>query len=427
MGKSFLVRMFAESHFDRLVELNFERDPELASLFSSSPLETARNLELRFGTKIEPGRTLVFLDEIQAAASVLAKLRYFHEELPGLHVIVAGSLLEFVLEKHEFSMPVGRIEYLHLGPMEFEEFLLAIDKKHLVHFLEELSVTDSIPEAIHSQLLGLLRQFLAIGGMPAAIKAFLDTGSFQECDAVKQSILSTYQDDFSKYQRRVNHPRLIKVFRKLPRLVGSRFKYAKVDRLERSKDLAETLHMLCLARVAHRVLHSSANGVPLGAEVHDRNFKVLFMDVGLMVRALGLSLLDFEGAEDLLLVNQGAVCEQFVGQHLLYSRELYEEPELYFWSREQRNSAAEVDYVISQGPEIVPVEVKAGKTGTLKSLHLFLREKGRGFGIRLNSQPPSRLEAETSLPGYENAKFTLLSLPLYMVGQLRRFAGSGQK
>ena len=421
VGKSFLVRLFAEARFDRLVEVNFERNPEYVSLFASAgPRETLRNLELQFGGKIEPGSTLLFLDEIQAAASVFAALRYFYEDLPDLHVIAAGSLLESVLEEHAFSVPVGRIEYLHLGPMQFEEFLLALDKPQLCSFLEELSPNDSIPEAIHSQLLALLRQFMAIGGMPAVIETFLDSGSLQEADAVKQSILSTYQDDFGKYGTRVNHQRLIKVFRKLPRLVGSSFKYVHVDRHERSKDIAESLHLLCLARVAHRVCHSSSNGVPLHAEVNDRRFKVLFLDVGLVVRALGLGLLDFERAEDILLVNEGAVCEQFVGQHLLYSRELYEEPELHYWARERRNSQAEVDYVISESSEVVPVEVKAGKTGTLKSMHLFLQEKGRSLAVRLNSEPPSLLEAETSLTQRENVAFTLLSLPLYMVGQLRR-------
>jgi hypothetical protein len=304
--------------------------------------------------------------------------------------------------------------------MLFEEYLLAVGEDRLVDFLRELRPGDIIIEAIHGRLLALLRQYLVIGGMPAVIKAFLGSGSLQGCDAVKQSILSTYQDDFSKYRRRVNHERLIKVYRALPRVVGSRFSYVQVDRNERSKDLAAALHMLSLARVAYRVRHSSSNGVPLGAQANDRKFKVLFLDVGLMLRALGLGLLDLERAEDLLVVNRGAVCEQLVGQHLLYSRRPYEEPELHFWAREKRNSQAEVDYVISEGATVVPVEVKAGKTGTLKSLHLFLREKGRRLGVRVNSEPPSLLEAETSLPGQENTEFTLLSLPLYMVGQLRR-------
>jgi len=329
-------------------------------------------------------------------------------------------LLDFVLQEHEFSMPVGRVEYLHPGPMQFEEFLLAGGREQQVRFLQELSPGETIPQAIHGQLMGLLRQYITVGGMPEAVKAFFETGSLHECDAVKQSILSTFQDDFSKYGRRVNHQRLLKVFKALPGRVGSRFKYVHVSPHDRAKDIAGALDLLGLARVVHRVLHSSANGVPLGAEAIEKKFKVLFMDIGLMVRSLGLGLLDFERAEELLLVNQGAVCEQLVGQHLLYSREFYEEPELHFWSREKRSSQAEVDYVISVGPEVVPVEVKAGKTGTLKSLHLFLQEKGGRLGVRLNSEPPSLLEAKTSIPGTESKTFQLLSVPLYVVGQLRR-------
>ena len=420
VGKSYLVALFGQSDFNQVVEVNLERNPELASLFSLSPYKTIRNLELRFGVSIVPGSTLLFIDEIQTAATVLASLRYFYEELPELHVIAAGSLLEIALEQLSLSMPVGRVEYLHLGPMQFEEFLLAIGKEQLAQFLGELLVDGVIPPAIHSQLLDLLRLFLHIGGMPAVIQAYVDSGSLLECDIVKQSILSTYRDDFGKYGRRVNHQRLTTVYDKLPRLVGSQFKYVQLDRHERAKDLAVALRQLCLARVAFRVRHSSGNGLPLGAEVNERKSKLLFLDVGLMVSSLGLDLIDIEQADDVLLVSQGAVCEQFVGQHLLYSRQLYKEPDLHFWVREERNSTAEVDYIIAVGSEIVPVEVKAGKTGTLKSLQLFLKEKKRSIGLRLNSAPPSLLQAKMSLPGHEQIRFSLVSIPLYMVGQVRR-------
>ncbi len=181
--------------------------------------------------------------------------------------------------------------------------------------------------------------------------------------------------------------------------------------------------MLSLARVAYRVRHTAANGVPLGAEADERRFKALFLDVGLMATASGLTLLDLEQAEDVMMVNRGALCEQLVGQHLLYSAPPWEEPQLFYWAREKRGSSAEVDYVISQGREIIPVEVKAGKAGTLKSLHLFLREKGKRLAVRLSSAPPSVLEATTSLSDGRNVPFRLISLPLYLVGQLRRLCG----
>jgi hypothetical protein len=210
------------------------------------------------------------------------------------------------------------------------------------------------------------------------------------------------------------------VFLRIPHLVGGKFKHSHVDREEQARDIGKALRLLCLARVAYKVRRTACNGIPLAAETDERNFKALFLDVGLMNRACGLSLLDFEDGADVMLVNSGAVCEQFVGQHLLYSGHFFEEPELYYWSREKRQSAAEVDYVISVGPEIIPVEVKAGKSGRLKSLHVFLQEKSRGFGLRFNTDLPSLLETEVTLPTGETLPYRLLSLPLYLVGQARR-------
>ncbi len=421
VGKTTLVRLFAERSFEGLAEVNFERDPKLASLFAANdPAATLERLELHLDLEIAPGRTLLFLDEIQAAPKVLASLRYFYEELPALHVVAAGSLLELALEKPEFSVPVGRIEYLHLGPMQFEEFLLAAGKARLADHLGEHALGDEIPAAIHRQLMRWLRSFLVVGGMPDAVRAFVETGSHQESEAVKHSILSTFRDDFGKYGARVDSTRLRKVFERLPLTVGDKLKYVHIDRGERAKDLAAALHLLALARVAYRVRHTAANGIPLGAEADDRKFKALFLDVGLMATASGLTLLDLEQADEVMMVNSGALCEQLVGQHLLYSAPSWEEPQLFYWAREKRGSSAEVDYVISQGREIIPVEVKAGKTGTLKSLHLFLREKQRRFAVRLSSAPPSVLEATTSLSDGKNVPFRLVSLPLYMVGQVRR-------
>ncbi len=425
VGKTTLVRLFAERSFEGLAEVNFERDPQLASLFASNdPATTLERLELQLDLDVTPGRTLLFLDEIQAAPEVLASLRYFYEELPALHVIAAGSLLELALEKPEFSVPVGRIEYLHLGPMQFEEFLLAAGKARLVEHLNDYALGDEIPAAIHRQLMRWLRSFLIVGGMPDAVRAFVESGSHQESEAVKHSILATFRDDFGKYGPRVDPTRLRKVFERLPLTVGNKLKYVHIDRGERAKDLAAALHLLSLARVAYRVRHTAANGIPLGAEADERKFKALFLDVGLMATASGLTLLDLERAEDVMMVNRGALCEQLVGQHLLYSVPSWEEPQLFYWAREKRGSSAEVDYVISQGRKVIPVEVKAGKTGALKSLHLFLREKGKRLAVRLSSTPPSVLEATTSLSDGQNVPFQLISLPLYLTGQVRRLCTS---
>lgn len=421
VGKSFLVRMFAEKSFQHLLEINLETDTGAPSLFASmEPSTILPLLEARYGQPVKPENTLLFLDEIQAAPAVLAGLRYFYEKLPGLHVIAAGSLLDFALAEREFSMPVGRIEYLHLGPMNFEEFLLAQDRSALKDFLDGYSLNKPLPEALHGELLRLVRRFMLVGGMPSSVAASIVPGGRREAEAERQAILSTYRDDFAKYGRRADPRRIEKLFAKIPLLVGRKFKYSHVDREERSRELGLALEMLLRARVAHRVRHTAANGVPLGAEADDRSFKVLFMDVGLLCRACGLGILDVEEAGDLMTVNSGAVCEQFVGQHLLYAREPYAEPDLYCWMREKSQSSAEVDYVVAVGGKIVPVEVKAGRTGTLKSLHVFLRDKGQDFAVRFNSDVPSLLDAKTSLADGSNRPFRLLSLPLYMAGQTFR-------
>ena len=391
-------------------------------MFSSKdPARIIPLLELHLDLPIVPGRTLLFLDEIQAAPEIISVLRYFHEQAPELHVVAAGSLLEFALADLRSSMPVGRIEYLHLGPMQFEEFLHAADQTRLVEFLAGYHPGDDLPGPIHQRLMQLFRTFLVIGGMPEAVFAWQRRRRFQDAEEIKHSILGTFRDDFGKYAGRVPHDRIRAVFTRLPALVGADFKYVHVSREDPARAISRALDLLCMARIAHRVRHSASNGVPLGAEVKETAFKVLFLDVGLVCTALGLTVLDLERAEDLMLVNSGALCEQIVGQHLLYSQPLFQEPDLFFWTRQKKGSSAEVDYVISEGQEIVPVEVKAGKTGRLKSLHSFLREKGRPLGVRLNSDHPSLLEARTSLSdGRSNVPFTLLSLPLYMVGQTRR-------
>lgn len=429
VGKSTLVRMLGES-FDSFVELNFERDPADASLFAGNrPERLLPLLEVRTGARIVPGRTLLFLDEIQAAPEALRSLRYFHEELPDLHVIAAGSLLEIAAAGLELPMPVGRVEFFHLGPMQFEEFATACGETALVEFLARLYPADDLPDAIHQQASRLLRSYLVVGGMPEVVKAWTETASLRDCDRIKQSILSTFEADFSRYGARVDHARLGKLFRALPARVGSRFKYAHVDRHLRAKDLAAALDLLCLARVATRVTHSASNGLPLAAETDERRFKILFLDVGLVSRALGLDLVDVERSEDLVGLHAGAIAEQFVGQHLLHSGPSWEEPRLHFWAREQPSSTAEVDYVLSVGSRVLPVEVKSGSTGRLKSLQMFVREKRRDLAVRLWSGPPSSLAATTSLPVGGDVPFTLLSLPLYMVGQVRRIVrgfGSGE-
>lgn len=421
VGKSYLIEEFARREFAATLTVNVDRDRSfLQRLVNEPPLRLLQLLEMEYNQRLMPGEALLFFDEIQAVPELLGRLRYFYEELPGLHVIAAGSLLDFVLEKHTFSMPVGRIEYLHLGPMTFSEFLDATGSGQWLEFLAAYSCRDEIPEAMHLTLSRLFRLFMVIGGMPEAVDTYVRTKSLLESDRVKEAILGTLRDDFAKYGRRVNHDCLLNVFNRLPAQAGRTFKYVTVSRDESAREIERCLHLLELARLVYRVRRSSCSGIPLGAEVKDHGFKLLFLDCGLLLRACGLGAAAVAREPDMMLVNGGAAAEQIVGQHLLQARPFWEAPELYCWAREKVGSEAEVDFVMARDALMVPVEVKAGKTGRLRSLRQFIAEKNVPFGLRFNSDVPSLLDVGDTLHDGTPATYRLLSLPLYLVEQVNR-------
>jgi hypothetical protein len=241
---------------------------------------------------------------------------------------------------------------------------------------------------------------------------------------VQQLILQTFADDFAKYRKRVNVGRLRKVFGRMPSLIGAKLKYVNIDPAEKARDLSDCVELLAMARVLHRVRHSAANGLPLAAGADDRDFKPLFLDCGLVCSALGLRLTELQLAEDIALVNAGALCEQFVGQHLLHQQPAYMQPDLFYWNREKRGSAAEVDYLFPLNATVLPVEVKSGKTGSLRSLHVFVQEKGVNLALRFNSDAPSECRLQANTVVGEPATARLISLPLYLVEQWPRLVSA---
>ncbi len=421
VGKTWLVREFARQNFENYIEINFDKAPTKAQLFKNRDIDKCLQLiETDSNIAIVPGKTLIFFDEIQAGSEVLPVLRYFYEERPDIHILAAGSLLEFLLAEHDFSMPVGRVEYLYLGPMDFDEFLIALGQPRLAGFLNNFSFEDSVPDSIHDNLMYYVQLFWLIGGMPAAVQQYATNEDITAAVREHESILQTYEDDFSKYRKRIHPLRLRKIFRRLPALIGNKLKYVNIDPNEKSRDLANSLHLLELARVYYPVRHSAGNGVPLGAEAKDRDFKPLFLDCGLIATSLGLNLSDLHMQADLLMINNGSIAEQFVGQHLLYRQQSYKRPELYYWNREKKSSQAEVDYLIAFAGKVVPIEVKAGKTGSLKSLQVFVSEKKSPVAIRFNSMPPSSLKTQSAIAGKDIVSFSFISLPLYLVCQIER-------
>jgi predicted AAA+ superfamily ATPase len=338
--------------------------------------------------------------------------------LPDLHVIAAGSLLDFALRECAHSMPVGRIEFLHLHPMSFEEFLEAVEGAALAEYLGKISLGQPVSESMERKFLETLRRYFFIGGMPEAVRVYIERKDLLEVQRVQTALVQTVQEDFAKYGSRRLQELMRKTYRHVAENVGRKLKFVNVSREERAADVRQGLEFLTHSRVVHVIYHTSANGLPLGAERDDRHFKPLFLDVGLVNRMCGL---DLVGAEELITVNEGALAEQFVGQQLLCAAPAFEDPQLFYWAREARNANAEVDFVISRHQDILPVDLKAGKTGTLRSMFQFLLEKQRERAVRFHLRPP--VFEEIKLPGSEGGTVQLLSLPLYLAGQLDRLMG----
>ncbi|OGT23014.1 MAG: AAA family ATPase [Gammaproteobacteria bacterium RIFCSPHIGHO2_02_FULL_42_13] len=421
VGKTWLVRHFSEVSGKTLLELNFERDPNLISLFKNNdPKKTLVLLETYFNQTIVPDQSLLFLDEIQAAPALLAKLRWFCEELSELAVIAAGSLLDFALEKHEFSMPVGRISYLYLEPMSFEEFLLAIGQDKLYDFLHHYQLDDQIPAVMHERLWNLLREYVVIGGLPEVVKNWVNNQSLLKASEIQQNLLATYRDDFAKYVGRISSERLEEVLSAVPRLLGKKFKYSQVNNDIQSVTVKTALHLLSRARICHKVNYSHGNGLPLLAESKENFFKMIFLDVGLVSVLLGLNLKDSMNINDLLLVHEGGVAEQLVGQLLRTVQPSFIDPTLYYWIREKAGASAEIDYLIQHETNVIPIEVKSGTTGTLRSLHVFMGLKKLSIAIRFNADVPSVTAVKIKDHQGKLISYRLLSLPLYLVEQTHR-------
>ena len=422
VGKTWLARELAKQTGRTLLELNFERDPQAAALFETSdPQAVLLGVEAYLRRRARPAQAILFLDEIQAAPEILARLRWFAEELPALPVIAAGSLLDFALAEHSFSMPVGRISYLHLEPMSFEEFLAAVGETELLELVQVANLVDVIPAPLHERLLDQLRDYVLVGGLPAAVQVWCGERSTLDVARVQQDLLATYRDDFARYSGRIPVRRLDRVLTAVPRLLGNKFKYSQVDPDQRAAALRHALDLLCMARLCHRVQASDCTGIPLGAEVRERTFKVILLDVGLASAAMGLAPQALRSLRDVGLVNEGGLAEQLAGQALRASELPFREPALHYWTRHKRGSQAEIDYVVQHGATIVPIEVKAGATGSLKSLHLFMAMRKLPLALRLATSPPSLVQVRTRTSTGQDARYRLLSLPLYLAGQLGRW------
>ncbi|MFR9542202.1 MAG: AAA family ATPase [Rikenellaceae bacterium] len=405
VGKSSAIRNLG-SKFKYFVEVNFDKNQDIHLLFNKnlSPQELCEQLSLIYNTPIIAGETLLFLDEIQSCEAAISSLRYFYEDYPELHIVAAGSLLEFALESLT-SFGVGRIRSMYIYPFSFEEFLGACKEDALWKAISNASAERPLLEPIHRKALSLLKKFFVLGGMPEVISAYTEGAQMLECLRIMDDLIISYRDDFSKYNKRVPESRISEVFDSVVMNSGKPFVYAGAANAN-TRQIKEALELLIKAGLVIPATHSSANGIPLGAEVNPKKRKMLLFDTGLFQRMLGLDLSELILSDDLEVVNKGAIAEIFVGLELQKSNSPYSKEELYFWKREVKNSNAEVDYVFQQGENIIPLEVKAGTRGSMQSMHLFISEKSSEFGVRCSSENFSSFDKIKVIPLYAAGKIT---------------------
>ncbi len=400
IGKTFSVRNFGKK-FANIVEVNFEKSKEVKTIFSKNldPLRIISELKALFKQPIEIGETLLFFDEIQECPDALTSLRYFYENLPKLHLIAAGSLLDFAIEK--VGIPVGRVTSLYMYPLSFIEFLVATGYSIAASSILKNDAGTPMSEAIHDLLLDLIGQYLTIGGLPEAVSLWVKTQDVLEVQKVLNRLADTYKQDFDKYAKRYQIKYLDVLFNQIPRFIGCQFKYSLIHGQYQKRELAPCLDLLCRANIFHRVHHSAGNALPLGSESNFEWFKILFLDVALCQIILGADISSWLLNSRETIAAKGNIVETFVGQELLCYSAVFAKTDLYFWKIDKAGSQAEVDYLYPFQNRIVPLEAKSKDGRSLKSLHRFLETHPHCHsGIRLSSANYSIFEKIDSRPLY---------------------------
>lgn len=401
VGKSWLVNIFGRE-FEHFIPINFEKDKRIHALFPEH-IDIDKTLEnLQAYTQIPsiPGKTLLFLDEIQECPNALRYLRYFKEELPQLHVIAAGSLLEFSLEK--LGVAVGRVDYLFLYPLSFVEFLSAINREDL----REAISKKTVDAASHEVLLDYLKNYMCLGGMPAVVDTWIQHKDFALCQRVQDRIIGNYEDDFHKYTKKHQIETVGRVFRSIGKQLGKKFQYVHVDNDMKTYPIKQGLHLLVKAGVAHLCIHTSGHVYPLNAEVNEKKFKVFLFDIGIAHRLLGLDLAQWV-TSPIELDYLGESAKQLIAQEFIAYSNPSAPPEIYYWHIESKSGNAEVDFIAAKKNKIIPIEVKSGSKGGMKSLRVFFEtHPNSSYGVKISERPFSQHGHLEEVPLYGLAGWT---------------------
>jgi predicted AAA+ superfamily ATPase len=403
VGKSSALRQLGK-HFKYFIEINFDENKEARNFFDSSlaPQEICEQLALYYHTPIIPGETLLFFDEIQSCQHALAKLRYFYEKYAELHVVAAGSLLEFALEEIP-SFGVGRIRSLFIYPFSFDEFLYALNEEDLCEAVYIASPEKPLAEPIHQQILSRLKVFLICGGMPEVVSQYVRKRDMLNSELVLNDLITILKTDFAKYRKRTPLLLLNEVFESVMRQTEGKFVYERAAPGTPSTAIRQAINLLVMAGLVHPVTHTAANGIPLGAEANLKYRRMIPCDTGFFLHILGLRS-EILPAVDFSAVNRGALAEIFIGLELLKAASCYIPQELFCWQRSAGSGSsqgnAQVDFVVQRGSSIIPIEVKSGTQGSMQSLRLFMKEKHIDRGVRTSLENFGRYEDIDIYPLY---------------------------
>ena len=426
MGKSTLVRLFCQQYDIDLIELDFEtvKLRQIENDTSFSVEKVIQEIELVSRKKIG-NNSLLFFDEVQLQPKVINRLRYFYEKRPDLRVIAAGSLLEVTMDAARFSMPVGRVQYYQLGPMTFSEFLMAKKEDIFLERFNAITLEDESDSTWLELGTNLLKEFYYTGGMPEAVKCWTEGGDHEDVRDIQNSIIQTYRDDIPKYTSNKEYSRVMDVFEYTAANLGDKVVFSNIAAAH-SNSVKLAIDLLAKAGVITRTTFNYCNGLPLSAGTNPSTMKLYFLDIGLYNALHDMRWSDIFGLSSEKLITKGAMAEQFIAQHLKFINSKNPTPELYYWLNNKRKGAAEIDFIYSYGGDIFPVEVKAGKTGKIKSLWKYIEIKSPKYVVKFDlmerrnrvskinhKQPSSALERELTSH--------LIGLPLFEVEKLNRY------
>jgi len=403
VGKTWIMKEFGKTAYEQCIYINFDSNKRMEELFSVD-MDVDRiinGLELYIGSKIDSENTLLIFDEIQEVPNALTSLKYFYENAPQYHILCAGSLLGVALHKGT-SFPVGKVDFIDLYPLSFFEFLSATGNER---YSKILSAGDfKTANTFSSVYIDLLKQYLIIGGMPEVVLRFTENKNWDEVRKVQQSILSTYEQDFSKHAPNEIVPRLRMLFNNIPSQLAKenkKFIYGRIKKGARAREFELAMQWLIDCGIIHKTDRVTIPKIPLNAYKDNSAFKLFIVDVGLLTCMSELSAEAILDGNTIFKEFKGALCEQYVLQQLKTQKEL----NICYWSNERNTS--EIDFIVSNGKSIIPIEVKAEVNLQSKSLKAYRDKFHPALSIR------------TSIRNYKKEDW-LLNLPLYAIGTLSR-------